>query len=320
KNRPMFVAVAAVIAIVGSIVLGLLVFGQREPGTVHLVTVPGRVSVKVDGRALGVSTSPFVIGELSAGKRHDIEVSSAGFRPWSSSVELQPGQVLALPEVHLEAIETGFTLASQPIGATVFIDGRQLAQATPLRVIDLQPGDHRIRVEHEGYAPWESGLHATTGTVLPLQAVNLQPLAAAEAAPPPSAAHAPAYAQTWRRHAGSDSEGTGRSSSDSESSAPSMSAATKAPPPEPAPEPEHAEPSESAPSSGGTGTLRVNTRPWSQVFVDGKAFGTTPRMNITIEAGSHTLTLVNDEFSIRKTVEVTVQAGKVETVVLNLAE
>jgi hypothetical protein len=309
----MFVAVAAVIAIVGSIVLGLLVFGQREPGTVHLVTVPGRVSVKVDGRGLGVSTSPFVIGELSAGKRHDIEVSSAGFRPWSSSVELQPGQVLALPEVHLEAIETGFTLASQPLGASVFIDGRRLAQVTPLRVTDLQPGDHRIRVEHDGFAAWESGLHATTGMMLPLQAVSLQPLAA-EPAPPPIAAHASAYAQSWHRHGASDADSASRPSSDAESSAPAPVSA-KTPPPEP--EPEHATASE---SSNSTGTLRVNTRPWSQVFVDGKAFGTTPRMNITVEAGSHTLTLVNDDFGIRKTVEVTVQAGKIQTVVLNLAQ
>jgi serine/threonine protein kinase len=331
KGRPMFVAVVAVIAIVASIVLGLMVFGQREPGTVHLITVPGRVAVMVDGRPLGMSTSPFVIGELSAGKRHSIEVSSAGYRPWSSAVELEPGQVLALPEVHLQAIETGFTLASQPSGATVSIDGRKLAQTTPLRVIDLQPGDHRVRVEAEGYAPWESGLHATTGTVLPLQAVALQPLAAE---PPLQSARASAYTQGWRRsHPLPDLD----TAEDDDTSEP----ANKAKPPEPdpdtspepantkaaAPEPEPAKGADDTPSpasseraSSGKGTLRVNTRPWSQVFIDGKPYGNTPRMNLPLEAGPHTLTLVNEPFGFRKTVEITITPGQVENIVLNLAE
>jgi eukaryotic-like serine/threonine-protein kinase len=327
-GRPMFVAVVAVVAIVASIVLGLMLFGQREPGTVHLITVPGRVAVVVDGNPLGMSTSPFVIGELSAGKRHSIEVSSTGFRPWSSVVELQPGQVLALPEVRLTAIETGFTLASQPNGATVAIDDRKLAQLTPLRVVDLAPGDHRIRVELEGYAPWESGLHATSGMVLPLQAVILQPLAAAQAA---QSAHTSAYSQAWRRsHPLPDPD-----TADDDTSEPA--AAAKPPPePEPTAEPapekkpsppdEPADDTASAASAEATspttenGTLRVNTRPWSQVFIDGKSFGNTPRMNLSVPAGTHTVTLVNEAFGIRKTVEVTIAPGKVETMILNLAE
>jgi hypothetical protein len=244
---------------------------------------------------------------------------------------LEPGQVLALPEVHLQAIETGFTLASQPSGATVSIDGRKLAQTTPLRVIDLQPGDHRVRVEAEGYAPWESGLHATTGTVLPLQAVALQPLAAE---PPLQSARASAYTQAWRRsHPLPDLD----TAEDDDTSEP----ANKAKPPEPdpdtspeaantkgaAPEPEPAKGADDTPSpassehaSSGKGTLRVNTRPWSQVFIDGKPYGNTPRMNLPLEAGPHTLTLVNEPFGFRKTVEITITPGQVENIVLNLAE
>jgi hypothetical protein len=66
--------------------------------------------------------------------------------------------------------------------------------------------------------------------------------------------------------------------------------------------------------------LRVQTRPWSQVFVDGKLVGNTPQMAIAVTSGSHTLLLVNDEFGLRKTVKVNVAPGEVVTKVLNLAE
>ena len=36
----------------------------------------------------------------------------------------------------------------------------------------------------------------------------------------------------------------------------------------------------------GEGTLRINSRPWSQIFVDGRKVGNTPLLNLTLAAGS----------------------------------
>ena len=71
-------------------------------------------------------------------------------------------------------------------------------------------------------------------------------------------------------------------------------------------------------AAGGTGTLRINTRPWSQVYVDGTLIGNTPQMNIPLRAGSHRVTLVNTEFNIRETITVNIAAGATETKVLTL--
>ena len=73
-------------------------------------------------------------------------------------------------------------------------------------------------------------------------------------------------------------------------------------------------------TAGGTGpgTLRINTRPWSQVYVDGRLIGNTPQMNISLPAGSHRVTLVNPDFNIRQSVSVTIEAGQVTTRVLTL--
>jgi hypothetical protein len=54
--------------------------------------------------------------------------------------------------------------------------------------------------------------------------------------------------------------------------------------------------------------------------VDGKLIGVTPQRSISLPAGSHTLQLVNDEFSIRKSVQVEIKPGEITTQVMNLAE
>ena len=95
-----------------------------------------------------------------------------------------------------------------------------------------------------------------------------------------------------------------------------------------------AEPEPAPPSRAGAGArarnrpraeaaaarLRVQTRPWSKVFVDGRMVGNTPLMGVEISAGRHTLTFVNDDFGIRKTVKVDVEPGQVVTQVLTLDE
>jgi serine/threonine-protein kinase len=70
--------------------------------------------------------------------------------------------------------------------------------------------------------------------------------------------------------------------------------------------------------TGGEGTLRVNTRPWSQVFVDGRLIGNTPQMNIPLPAGRHTVRLVNPDFNIQETVPVTIRSGQTETLIRRL--
>ena len=77
----------------------------------------------------------------------------------------------------------------------------------------------------------------------------------------------------------------------------------------------------SAPAaSGKLGTLRLNTRPWSQVIVDGRMVGNTPQPNLQLSAGKHKLQLINQQLGLNKSVTVTIKAGEINTQVLNLAE
>jgi hypothetical protein len=72
--------------------------------------------------------------------------------------------------------------------------------------------------------------------------------------------------------------------------------------------------------SAAPGTLRINSRPWSQVYVDGRLVGTTPQMGIEVQPGSHSVRLLNAEFSMSKTFQIAVASGKTVTRVEMLTE
>jgi serine/threonine-protein kinase len=72
------------------------------------------------------------------------------------------------------------------------------------------------------------------------------------------------------------------------------------------------QPSSPAPPAGGSGMLNVNSLPASKVLVDGRALGETPKVDIALPAGVHTVTFVHPDHG-RKTVTVTVRAGQTAT-------
>lgn len=66
------------------------------------------------------------------------------------------------------------------------------------------------------------------------------------------------------------------------------------------------------------GVLRINSRPWSQVHVDGQHVGHTPQMNLQLSAGTHRVTLINPELQLSKTLAVHIAAGDIATHTVNL--
>jgi PEGA domain len=67
--------------------------------------------------------------------------------------------------------------------------------------------------------------------------------------------------------------------------------------------------------ASGNGTISMNAIPVSNVLLDGKPLGQTPRMGVSVPPGSHTVVFVNSEHG-RKAKTVTVEAGKSATVVV----
>ena len=69
---------------------------------------------------------------------------------------------------------------------------------------------------------------------------------------------------------------------------------------------------EKAPPATGTGTLNINSIPVSKVILDGKPIGSTPKVGISVPAGSHTVVFIHPEKG-KKSTSVTVKAGETKT-------
>ncbi|MBI1949700.1 MAG: serine/threonine protein kinase [Deltaproteobacteria bacterium] len=72
------------------------------------------------------------------------------------------------------------------------------------------------------------------------------------------------------------------------------------------------------PAPGATGTLSLDTVPWTTVYLGGKKLGETPLVNVTVPAGNLELLLVNPEAGIKESYQTKVKAGAPTKVRLDL--
>jgi serine/threonine protein kinase len=233
-------------------------------------------------------------------------------------------------------------LTTEPRDAAVTVDGHRVpATSSPFVLANLDVSEeHTIAVDKNGYQGWATRLKLRPDQVLDLPLIKLepdvrQPSAAAIAASLPPAAlmpspnapaesspsvpppadrssplekHKPRAAAQSGERAPASAKASRTASSGTRDKRAAKPAASKRAPAEPAP----------AAASGAMGTLRVNSRPWSRVIVDGRLIGNTPQMAIPLRVGKHSLNLVNPEFGIDKTLTIAIKAGEITTHVVTL--
>ena len=64
------------------------------------------------------------------------------------------------------------------------------------------------------------------------------------------------------------------------------------------------------PAVGGGGTLRLNSLPWAEVYVDGRKVGNTPQRALSVTPGEHDVRLVNNAFDMVASFKVRVNKGQ----------
>ncbi|MFI5306881.1 MAG: PEGA domain-containing protein [Polyangiales bacterium] len=324
----------AAVALIAAAVAAWAWRAGSASATVTMVVEPKDAVVALDGHPLAGQTSPFTLQHVKPNADHVIEISRAGYTSQTQHISPKAGELLAMPRIDLiaERVDTGFTLTSLPAGATIFLDGHKLDEVTPVRVVDLAAGMHVVRLEYgTAYQPWETQVQVAGGQVIELPTAKLAPAAPGSA---PAVAVVSAAAALRRDEPKPEAQHESASKSGSTSShhhhaAPSQPAFTQTgfgqsgfgqPAAMAAPRPAKvvAPPAKPAPVAAGGGTLRINARPWAQVFVDGLMVGNTPLLNLPIAAGHHRVKLVNPQLGMKKTLSIDVRAGSVTTKIVQL--
>ena len=306
--------------------------GSQIPGGFSIETSPSGASILLDGKALSGQT-PLRVGNLLP-RAYDVRVRLDGYREAQVRVDVKAGTDQPLPRVVLSPLRVRVRIGSDPSGAEATLvrgEERRPLGRTPVDVTLENEGEPwTVELAKSGYAIYQQPLVPRDGSAeLSLRAsLERRARSAREdrADDQESEATREERAPREERASSHEERAARRREARAARAAAAAAAESEESEAEAAAESEPTRGSKSASASGGSGsaasegsgTLRINSRPWSQVTVDGKAVGNTPQMNLSLPAGNHRVTLVNPEFNLRKNLTVKIRDGQVETHIVDL--
>ena len=202
-------------------------------------------------------------------------------------------------------------------GLKVYSDGALVCEASPCRLDNLQQGSHLVSVEADGYQKTAARAISVSKDQESAVHIELSPVSSATQA---AAKESAETAQQEPQVKSDEAKGTldlDKDDSVSKKTAPApksakvatKSAANKVSSPTKAVATKPA--AEAKPAA--FGTLNINSIPRSNVVLDGRPLGMTPRLGIQVKPGPHSVIFIHPEHG-RKSSGANVVAGKSHTV------
>lgn len=319
---------------------GTVIVTVAGPGNKSVDTV----QVFVDGTKR-CDTSPCKVMDLKSGT-HMVKVSAAGYQATADqAVKVQTGEDAVLNVTLSRASEgTGIRVSADTIGPVkLFVDGNEVG-ALPQELKDLTPTEHVLKITGDRYETWEKRITVEEGKVQTIEPKLkvVKGLATIKAGNGALGARVLLVSGNERRpvpklpikidittdkpwsivatRTGFEDfkqDITFQDGKAEETFVVEMYEKGKKPPPKPPTGGQVATGGGEKPTTGGgekptaaagTGTLNINSIPVSNVILDGRPLGTTPKVGLSVPAGPHTVVFVHPEHG-RKTRGVTVPAG-----------
>lgn len=113
-------------------------FKSGDTGAVRISSVPPDAIIEVDGRARGsTSASPLTVGDLEVGRTYRVTARKPGYQTAELVLEASSGESPIV--LQLAPLSSRVTVDSDPSGATVWMDDRELGQ-TPFIATEWAPG------------------------------------------------------------------------------------------------------------------------------------------------------------------------------------
>jgi hypothetical protein len=255
------------------------VVGSSRPTGLRVSGAQAGVKLFVDDKEIG--PLPQDLHDLPPGD-HVVRIAgSERYQPLEKHVTVEKDKVEDLGTVTLKVLKGKVTVAPGTQGARVYIvsgsDRRELPML-PISVDIDTTKSWALEASKPGFDDYRQLISFDDGQAEKAYTVTLEPKSTA--APQP-VAQAPVYTPP---------------------------APQQAPAPRPAPPPQQSAPQNEG--GGGEAFLNINSIPASNCFLDGKSLGSTPRMHVSVKAGSHTVKFVDADDGLTKTIFVTVGSGE----------
>jgi len=317
----------------------------NKPGTIQVAVVPEDATVLIDNVKVG-EHSPTTI-EKGPGP-YMLSVTHDGYVRNDQNFELRAGQTLKLA-VTLEASpDTGFELTSEPSGGLVWLDGAPINGAngqarTDFRAYRIAAGHHVIEIKGESkFKPWRQEVEIEPGTIKKIHALLLpagaagasavakvepkpepkpEPTVVAKAEPKPEPrpeAKTPAGGEhhVTLPSASQSSSGAGATGGEATTRVTSSGRRRKVAR-EPAVEPSGDDDKDTesakteAAAEGGDCSITLGSRPWSEVWIDGKNTNKhTPFADYKISCGKHKISFKRPDLQIDHAETISVRQGQ----------
>jgi serine/threonine protein kinase len=130
---------------------------------IHVLTdVVGASATAFDssGRSVGNCKTPCSLNDL-APARYSLQIQKDGYSPLQTAVEVKSGHAHDL-KLHLEAVQRGLSVNSQPAGADIFINGSKQSGQTPA-ALPVAPGAYDIVLRLPGYQSYSNHVQVKDG-------------------------------------------------------------------------------------------------------------------------------------------------------------
>jgi serine/threonine-protein kinase len=132
-------------------------FGARKPRRKAPLIIPGQLTVEstpqgaqvqIDGKSDANWVTPLTLTNIQAGQ-HALIISKAGYSGDSRTISVASGN-RATAVVHLAKLMAILVVKSDPPGANIYVDGRDMVIKTPGQV-SVDRGQHVVLVRMSGY-------------------------------------------------------------------------------------------------------------------------------------------------------------------------
>ncbi len=135
------------------------------PGQMTVDSTPQGAQVQLDGATDPTWVTPLAVSSLDPGP-HSITVSKSGYVTDSRTIKVVSGGKSSVV-IHLNQLTATLSVTSNPPGANVYVDGRDMGKLTPAQV-SVGKGQHVVLIRKMGYIDETASLQFALGQTVAL--------------------------------------------------------------------------------------------------------------------------------------------------------